>query len=57
MARKIEFKQRQYDGRWMMVGYVPDPNYNMADFEGREILFPMRQVVLKVYDLLIDLYT
>jgi len=30
--------------------YVQDPNYNMNEFRGREMLFPKRWVTLAVLD-------
>ncbi len=31
-----------------VIGYVPDPTYDMRDFVGREMLFPKRWVTLSV---------
>jgi len=28
---RTEWVQRQYDGKWVMYGYVPDPNENIED--------------------------
>ena len=39
---------RDYDGMVEVIGYIPDPTYNMEDFEGREMLFPKRWVTLGV---------
>ena len=31
-----------------VIGWVQDPNYNMSDFQGREMLFPKRWLTLGV---------
>jgi hypothetical protein len=33
-----------------VVGFVPDPNFNMKDFVGKEMLFPKRWVTIGVLD-------
>ena len=47
-AEKYDISLREYDNMIEVIGLVQDPNYNMGDFEGREMLFPMRWVTLGV---------
>ena len=49
-ADKSDLYLREYDNMVELVGLVPDPNYNMKDFVGREMLFPKRWVTLDVFD-------
>lgn len=49
-AFKYDLFLRDYDNMVEVVGLVEDPNYNMNDFRGREMLFPKRWVTLAVYD-------
>jgi len=49
-ADKYDLYLREYDNMVELVGLVPDPNYNMKDFVGREMLFPKRWVTLDVFD-------
>lgn len=39
---------RDFDDSVEVIGYVPDPTYDMKDFVGREMLFPKRWVTLGV---------
>lgn len=48
-AEKYDLVLRDYDRMVELIGLVPDPNYNMRDFEGREMLFPKRWVTLAVF--------
>lgn len=41
---------REFDNKVELIGFVPDPNYNMEDFRGREMLFPKRWLTLGVFD-------
>jgi len=47
-AEKYDMVLRDYDDKIELIGYVPDPTYNMKDFVGREMLFPKRWVTLSV---------
>jgi len=48
-SEKYDLVLREYDRMVELIGLVPDPNYNMRDFEGREMLFPKRWVTLAVF--------
>lgn len=54
---QTELKQRELDGKWVLWGYVPDPNENISDeiWLGREMLFPYRWVPLQVYDYMLEI--
>ncbi len=41
---------RDFDNQVEVLGYVQDPNYNMKDFEGKEMLFPKRWLTIGVID-------
>lgn len=47
-AFKYDLFLRDYDNVVEVVGLVEDPNYNMNDFRGREMLFPKKWVTLEV---------
>lgn len=47
-AEKYDLFLRDYDNMVELIGLVQDPNYNMNDFRGREMLFPKRWVTLAV---------
>jgi len=47
-AEKYSLALREFDKMVEVLGFVQDPNYNMADFEGREMLFPKRWVTIGV---------
>lgn len=49
-AEKYDLVLREFDSMVELVGYVQDPNYDMKDFEGREMLFPKRWLTLDVFD-------
>jgi hypothetical protein len=49
-AYKYDLFYREYDNMVELIALVDDPNYNMKDFEGREMLFPKRWVTLDVLD-------
>lgn len=38
------------DGLYELIGLYKDPNYDIADFEGREMLFPLRWITAAVID-------
>jgi hypothetical protein len=48
-AEKYDLALREYDNMVEVIGFVADPNYDMRDFEGREMLFPKRWVTLGVF--------
>jgi hypothetical protein len=48
-AEKYDLSLREYDNMVEVIGFVADPNYDMKDFEGREMLFPKRWVTLGVF--------
>ena len=49
-ADKYDLSLREFDNKVELIGLVQDPNYDMKDFEGREMLFPKRWVTLGVFD-------
>jgi hypothetical protein len=49
-AYKYDLVYRDYDDMVELIGLVDDPNYDMKDFQGREMLFPKRWVTLSVLD-------
>ena len=49
-AVKYDLFLREFDNMVELVGLVEDPNYDMNDFRGREMLFPKRWVTLDVFD-------
>ena len=48
-AEKYDLVFRDYDDMVELIGYVPDPTYDMKDFVGREMLFPKRWITLAVF--------
>jgi len=48
-ADKYDLYFREYDSMVELIGLVPDPNYDMKDFIGKEMLFPKRWVTLEVF--------
>lgn len=49
-ADKYDLALREFDNKIELIGLVQDPNYDMKDFEGREMLFPKRWVTLDILD-------
>ena len=49
-AERYDLVYRDFDDKVELIGWVQDPNYDMKDFEGREMLFPKRWVTLAVLD-------
>lgn len=49
-AEKYDLFYREFDNSVEVLGWVQDPNYDMKDFEGREMLFPKRWVTIGVLD-------
>ena len=49
-AYKYDLVMREFDNKIELIGLVDDPTYNIADFVGREMLFPKKWVTLDVYE-------
>lgn len=49
-AIKYDLFLREFDNKVEVVGLVEDPNYDMREFQGREMLFPKRWVTVGVVD-------
>lgn len=49
-AYKYDLFLREFDNKVELIGLVDDPNYDMADFRGREMLFPKKWVTLDVLE-------
>lgn len=49
-AVKYDLFLRDYDNMVEVVGLVDDPNYDIREFQGREMLFPKRWVTIGVID-------
>jgi hypothetical protein len=47
-AEKYDLVLRDFDNQVEVVGWVQDPNYDMKDFQGRELLFPKRWITIGV---------
>jgi len=47
-AEKYDLVLRDFDNQVEVVGWVQDPNYDMKDFQGREMLFPKRWITIGV---------
>lgn len=47
-AERYDLFLRDFDDMVEVVGWMQDPNYEMRDFEGREMLFPKRWVTIGV---------
>ena len=47
-AEKYDLFLRELDDMVEVVGWMQDPNYDMKDFQGREMLFPKRWVTIGV---------
>ena len=47
-AEKYDLVLREYDNMVELIGLVQDPNYDMNDFRGREMLFTKRWLTLAV---------
>jgi hypothetical protein len=52
---RTEIRRRAHDNRLALYSYLPDPNENIEDWKDREMLFPMRWVLTKVYDWEVEL--
>ncbi len=49
-AEKYDLVFRDYDNKVELIAWLPDPNYDMKDFQGREMLFPKRWITVGVFD-------
>lgn len=49
-AYKYDLVYRDFDDSVELIGLVDDPNYDMKDFQGKEMLFPKRWLTLEVLD-------
>lgn len=47
---KYDLFYRDYDDVVELIGLVDDPNYDMKDFDGKEMLFPKKWVTLTTLD-------
>jgi len=48
-AYKYDLFLREFDNMVELIGLVNDPTQDMADFRGREMLFPKKWVTLKTF--------
>ena len=49
-AYKYDLVMRDFDNKVELIGLVDDPTYDIADFRGREMLFPKKWVTFDVYE-------
>jgi hypothetical protein len=49
-ADYYDLVEREYDKLLELIAKIPDPNYSMEDFVGREMCFPFRWITLAVVD-------
>jgi len=47
-AEKYDMALRDFDDQVEIIGWMQDPNYDMKDFDGREMLFPKRWITIGV---------
>jgi hypothetical protein len=47
-AEKYDLAYRDFDDSVEVLGWVQDPNYDMKDFQSREMLFPKRWLTIGV---------
>jgi hypothetical protein len=47
-AEKYDMVLRDFDNNVEVIGWVQDPNYEMKEFQGREMLFPKRWITIGV---------
>ena len=47
-AEKYDMVLREFDDQVEVIGWTQDPNYDMKDFQGREMLFPKRWITIGV---------
>ena len=47
-AEKYDMVLREFDNMVEIIGWVQDPNYDMNEFRGREMLFPKRWLTIGV---------
>ena len=55
MQIETELTQRPGDNRWVLWGKIPDPTLNINEWQNRELAFPMKWVMLEVYDYILEL--
>jgi hypothetical protein len=49
-AYRYDLYYREYDDMVELIAFVDDPNYDMKDFEGKEMLFPRKWVTIETLD-------
>lgn len=49
-AERYDLFLREFDNKVEVIGFVQDPNCDIRDYVGREMLFPKRWVTLGVYN-------
>jgi len=47
-SERYDLFYREFDDMVEVLGWVQDPNYDMRDFQNREMLFPKRWVTIGV---------
>ena len=47
-AEKYDLVLRDFDNSVEVIGLIQDPNYEMKEFQGREMLFPKRWITIGV---------
>ena len=47
-AEKYDLVLRDFDNNVEVIGLIQDPNYEMKEFQGREMLFPKRWITIGV---------
>jgi hypothetical protein len=47
-AEKYDMVLREFDDQVEVIGWMQDPNYEMKEFQGREMLFPKRWITIGV---------
>ena len=54
---KTDYKQREYDGKWMKMGFVPDYDNTytyIAENQNKVTIVPNIWIVMGVYDYELD---
>ena len=47
-AEKYDMVLREFDDQVEVIGWMQDPNYEMKEFQGREMLFPKRWITIGI---------
>ena len=47
-AEKYDLVLREFDDQVEVIGWMQDPNYEMKEFQGREMLFPKRWITIGI---------